>query len=105
MATTKGIEGFYRTYKLLSLVREGLQEDNIIIYAACQEKFILVGWWDYSSIEKLKEAMMTIPILTMPDFFLDFVIETKALGIRLGAILMQEGKSIAYISKSFLAST
>lgn len=49
--------------------------------------------------------MMTMPILTMPDFSLDFVIETEALGIRLEAILAQEGKPIAYMSKLFLAST
>jgi hypothetical protein len=44
---------------------------------------------------------MTItPMLALPMFDLPFFVETDACDIRLGAILIQEGRPIAFLSKS-----
>jgi hypothetical protein len=44
--------------------------------------------------------MMSPPILRLPDFTLTFVVECDAFGTGLGAILMQEGHPIAFLSKA-----
>lgn len=57
-----------------------------------------------SAFQKLKEAMSSAPVLALPDFNETFVIECDASGCGMGAILMQKGKLVAYLSKSFAPS-
>lgn len=54
-----------------------------------------------SAFEYLKKALSSAPVLTKPDFSKPFVLETDACDKGMGTVLMQQGKPISYLSKSF----
>jgi hypothetical protein len=49
---------------------------------------------------KLKAAMLSTPILALPNFALPFTVETDACATGVGAVLMQKGHHVAYMSKA-----
>jgi hypothetical protein len=51
--------------------------------------------------ENLKQALVTAPVLSLPDFATTFVIQTDASGFAMGAVLLQQGHPLAYFSKMF----
>ena len=60
------------------------------------------GWNDQAdkAFITLKSAMMCTPVLALPNFTEPFTIETDACGDGIGAVLMQKGQPIAFLSKA-----
>lgn len=52
------------------------------------------------SFTALKDALRNAPVLALPDFSQPFAIETDACGTGVGAVLLQSGHPLAYISKA-----
>ncbi|GJU16412.1 reverse transcriptase [Tanacetum coccineum] len=48
----------------------------------------------------LKEAMIQAPVLALPNFEVEFVVETDASGTKLGVVLQHGGHPISYLSKT-----
>ncbi|KAD2393285.1 hypothetical protein E3N88_40262 [Mikania micrantha] len=64
-------------------------------------------WTDIESaaFEMLKQALVTAPVLRLPDFSIPFTVECDASSEGVGAILIQDDHPIAYFSKGFALST
>jgi hypothetical protein len=52
-----------------------------------------------STFTELKQKITSAPILTLPDFSKDFIVETDASAVTVGAVLSQSGHSLAFFSK------
>ncbi|GAU21767.1 hypothetical protein TSUD_328920 [Trifolium subterraneum] len=54
-----------------------------------------------TSLTALKHALVTAPVLVLPDFNSAFELQTDASGTAMGAVLLQNGHPLAYFSKIF----
>ncbi|KAL0544048.1 hypothetical protein IC582_019159 [Cucumis melo] len=89
-----GLAGYYRRFvenfsriatPLTQLTRKGVP---FVWSKACEDSF-----------QNLKQKLVTVPVLTVPDGSGSFVIYSDASKKGLGCVLMQQGKVVAYASR------
>ena len=90
-----GLAGFYRKY-IRDYAKIAVPMTNQL---KAQGKSFTWGSEQQSSFEKLKVAIATSPILVVVNPRKPFVVETDASANVVGAVLLQDGRPVAFESK------
>jgi hypothetical protein len=90
-----GLAGYYRkfvrNFGIISKPLTDLLKKNVLfIWTLAHEE----------SVQTLKTALSTSPVLVLPNFNKVFCVETDASGLGVGDVLMQSGQPLAFISKA-----
>lgn len=90
-----GLTSFYRKFvrnyaSIASPLTDLLKKDSFIWSQEAQAAFVT-----------LKKAMSETPVLALPNFEEDFVMETDASRSGMGTIFCKQGHPICYFSKKF----
>ena len=100
-SNVKELRGFLR---LAGYYRKFVKNFGIIVKPLTEllRKGALFIWTKDHQVafHTLQQALSSAPVLALPDFSLPFAIETDASGTGIGAVLMQKGNPLAYLSKS-----
>jgi hypothetical protein len=66
------------------------------------KKDVVFRWTEQTeaSFRALQQALITTPVLAIPDFAKPFVVETDASDGGVGAVLSQDGHPLAYLSRA-----
>lgn len=66
------------------------------------KKGVIFVWTHIHDIafKALKQSLTTTPVLALPNFSKPFVIETNASNMGIGAVLLQDGHPLAFVSKT-----
>jgi len=88
-----GLAGYYRKfvkhYAMITKPLTELKKHAMFVWTSAHDK----------SFAAIKSALSTSPVLALPDFSKPFFLETDASGYGIGAVLMQNGHPLAFISK------
>lgn len=90
-----GLSGYYRRFiKVYGIMSKPLTD------LLKKDGFHWTSDFDLA-FKQLKQALCSAPVLAMPDFSQAFVLETDACSKGIGAVLIQNSRPLAYLSKSF----
>ena len=89
-----GLAGFYRKFVrhfavLAKPLTQLLKKNQLFVWTSQQQ----------SAFNTLKQALCKAPVLGIPNFAKPFAIETDACQTGVGAVLLQEGHPLAYVSR------
>lgn len=90
-----GMSGYYQKFiRHYAIISQPL--------TALLKKGTLFVWTDATeaAFQALKQALISAPVLVLADFSQQFVVETDACDVGIGAILSQKGHPLAYVSRS-----
>jgi hypothetical protein len=89
-----GLTGYYRRFvKNYGIIAKPLT-------TLLQQKFFRWTAEAETAFSTLKQAMVTTPVLALPHFSEPFEVETDACAVGIGAVLMQNHRPVAYLSKA-----
>jgi hypothetical protein len=89
-----GLTGYYRRF---------IQNYGIIckpLFVALKKGGFTWGEEQQKAFDHLKRTLTQAPVLALPDHTIPFILEADACGYGVGAVLMQNNRPIAYMSKA-----